>query len=54
MGEVVSDQTQSHPALHPGIPFVEATARILPPFENGDATLTTGPPFLPALFLSYW
>ena len=42
IGGVIAKKSQScqpaHPALHPGIPFVEAAPRTVPPFEHAETT----------------
>src|SRR5271157_2168417 len=48
MDEIVGDHSESHPALHPAISFVEASPQAVSSLENTDSALTTCPPFLPA------
>src|ERR1035438_4127441 len=47
MGKVIGDHTQADPPFHPGVAPVEAAPKTVPPLEDADATLTSGPPLLP-------
>src|SRR6185369_7209047 len=49
VNEIVRDHTESYPALHSFVAFIEAATASVPPFENADAALTPGPPLLSLL-----
>src|ERR1700687_2420600 len=55
MDDVVGDDAEPDPALHSGIAFVAAAAEPVSPFDDADASLASGAPFLavaePALLL---
>src|SRR5271166_6648595 len=47
MGKVIGDHAQADPPFHSGVAPVEAAPKAVPPFEDTDPTLTSGPPLLP-------
>jgi hypothetical protein len=53
--DVVGNDAEANPTFHPGIAFVAATVKPMPPLSHTDAALASGPPFLavakPALLL---
>src|ERR1700730_17008511 len=53
--EVVGDHAETNPALHAGVAFVATAVETMSAFDDADAALTAGAPFLalaePALFL---
>jgi len=44
--QVVGNHPEADPALDSGIPLVAAATQSMPSFDNADATLAAGPPFL--------
>src|SRR6202022_4980240 len=53
--QVCGHHPEADPALHSGIPLVQAAIEPVPSLDHADATLAAGPPFLavaePALLL---
>jgi len=53
--EIVGDDAEPDPAVHPDEALVAAAGEAVPPFDHADAPLRSGAPFLtvtePALFL---
>src|SRR5712691_10086695 len=47
--QIVADDSESHPALHPRVAFVAAAVESVAALEQADASLGAGPPFLPLL-----
>ena len=45
--EVVADDSESNPAVHPVIAFVPAAIESMTSLDHADSTFATGSPFLP-------
>jgi hypothetical protein len=46
MDEIVGDDAESHPALHPIQAVIAATIQSVVAFQHADAVFAPGPPFL--------
>jgi hypothetical protein len=47
--EIISDDAEPHPSLHPIVFFIAASVQPVPAFEQANSSFTTSPPFLPFL-----